>query len=70
MTLLLDTSTFLFEKLQVPRDTQMLHANVQKGQQKAILSVKKPQNFYNRPDSIAEAVLMNKTGKKYINYRT
>lgn len=40
--------------------------NVQNGQQKAILGIKAT-NYYSRPDSIAEAVLMNKTGKKYIN---
>lgn len=65
MILLLETSAFLFEKRQVLRDTQMLHANVQKGQQ-VILSIKKP-HYYNRPDSIAEKVLMNKTSKKYVS---
>lgn len=69
MTLLLEMSTFLFEKPQVLRDMQMLHVYVQKGQQNATLSIKKP--FYNRPSSIAEAVLMNKSGKKtYVNRRT
>lgn len=40
----------------------------QRGNKKGILGIKVP-NFYNRPDSIAEAVLMNKTGKKSINCR-
>lgn len=34
---------FDFEKLQVLQDTQMLRASIQKGQQKAVLSLKTPQ---------------------------
>lgn len=49
------------ETLQVLTGMQMLHASINKGPQKAILSTK---GFYNKPNPTAEAALMSKTGKK------